>query len=58
MLQKKAAAGNGEQYRFCSLVLDAMSIRQQIQFDPGRKKFSGYVDLRHGDNVRDIKKAK
>ena len=35
----------------CCLLLDAMAIKQQIDYDTHKQKFTGYVDLGNGDEL-------
>ena len=43
-------------YRWCTLVIDAMSVKQQIDFDTKTRKMVGFLDL--GDGADALEEAK
>lgn len=49
-LQEKISQGLSE-YRLCSLVVDGMSLRKKIEWQPGQQRHVGYVDYGHGPQV-------
>ena len=47
MLQKKAEA-DPMNHRYCSIMLDGMSLRKHLDWDPKRQEMVGFVDLGSG----------
>ena len=39
------------QFDICSLSIDAMSIKEQIEWDRNKQSFSGYVDFGRGEEL-------
>jgi hypothetical protein len=57
MLQAKKLQ-NTEHYSLCSIMLDGVSIRQQIVYDPKTKRNVGFVDMGNGADSASGVKAK
>ena len=45
-------------YSYCSLMIDGMSIRKHIDWDPKRKEMVGFVDLGTGSLENDVAEAR
>ena len=53
MLERRCQ-GDPTKYRCVSLMLDAMSIKKHVQYNPHTESMSGFVDMGDGNNENDV----
>ena len=53
MLERRCQ-GDPTKYGCVSLMLDAMSIKKHVQYNPHTESMSGFVDMGDGNNENDV----
>ena len=55
-LKDKVDSGN-DQYRYCSLMIDGMSLKKKVVWDPSSQQMMGFVDLGSGPQDSDHRRT-